>query len=429
MTPDEDAAFRAAVDGTGPGPNGPAEAAAPVTELQVVTLDEFVAVDEQGEAPLLGEGDDALVGENGDVMVYGDGGAGKTTLVVDLALHLAAGDPWLGIAVARPVRVLIVENEGPRALFRAKLRRKLGAWTGSPVEDRVRIVKSPWAGFTFIDESWRSALAARLQEDEIDVLIAGPVTRLGMDDAGTLQQVRDFMRLVSEVRRASDRRLVVILVHHENKGGTVSGAWEGACDTLLHVEERGNGHTGLHVQKARWSSKHHGARLELVWTDGEGFKVEGERDYHAEITALLADGRWRTPREIATKKDAPENPGIGASLDTVKEKLVERGDLYVQRAGKDVGRSANAKAVYSLQSLNSGQSSHASDSGSQGTAETGLNSESPLRDSEFPGAVPTGAPESNSRPGSDAADPPDIDRPSGPQPAGSSTPGDDLDPA
>ena len=48
-------------------------------------------------------------------MVYGDGGAGKTTLCLDLACHLAGGDEWLGIDVAAPLSVLLIENEGPTA--------------------------------------------------------------------------------------------------------------------------------------------------------------------------------------------------------------------------------------------------------------------------------------------------------------------------
>jgi RecA-family ATPase len=49
-------------------------------------------------------------------------GAGKTTLVIDLAYHLACGDPWLGFAVDRPLQVLVIEDEGPRSSFQAPLR-------------------------------------------------------------------------------------------------------------------------------------------------------------------------------------------------------------------------------------------------------------------------------------------------------------------
>ena len=84
------------------------------------------------------------------------------------------------------------------------------------------------------------------------MLIAGPLARIGMREAGTLEEVVAFMGLVVDLRRLCGRPLAVVLIHHENKAGAVSGAWEGSGDTLLHVESAGNGHTVLHVQKARW---------------------------------------------------------------------------------------------------------------------------------------------------------------------------------
>jgi hypothetical protein len=64
-----------------------------------------------------------------------------------------------------------------------------------------------------------------------------------------------------------------VLIHHENKNGKVSGAWEGAVDTLLHVNAQGNGRTRVFIQKARWSSAQHGTTLELRWASGEGFEL------------------------------------------------------------------------------------------------------------------------------------------------------------
>jgi hypothetical protein len=135
MTPEEDRKFRAAVT---PG-------------LSVVTLEEFAAVDEQGAGGLLGAEGDAPIAEDSDVLVFGDGGAGKTTLVNDLALHLGAGDPWLGIGVGRPLRVLIVELEGPGRCFagsfagrrrHGRARRSTGAcacWTTRGRRSRLRM--------------------------------------------------------------------------------------------------------------------------------------------------------------------------------------------------------------------------------------------------------------------------------------------------
>jgi hypothetical protein len=244
--------------------------------LEVVTLEEFVSIQEPGAAALVGDDEAALIPEGGDVMFYGDGGAGKTTLGVDLACHLAAGDDWLGVTVARCARVLLIENEGPRPLYRAKLRRKREGWGGSALGDRVRVLERPWGRLSLAEPAWREALAEAIDTGEVEVVIAGPVSRLGMNEAGTLQEVRDFMALVEEVRRHSGRRVAVVLIHHENKGGKVSGAWEAAGDTLLHVQGQGHGRLRLFVQKARWSSAHHATTLQLRWTEGEGFALDEE---------------------------------------------------------------------------------------------------------------------------------------------------------
>jgi hypothetical protein len=259
-----------------PGPE-PLPLEEPV-ELRIVTVDEFAAVEEPGAAAILGTPDSALIPEGGDAMVYGDGGVGKTTLMIDLACHLAAGDDWLGLPVARAVRVLVVENEGPRPLFRRKLERKRKGWTGSPVEDRLLIVEQPWGQFSFANRDWRRRLADAIRAREVDVVVIGPLTSSGMDEAGTLQQVRAFLRLVDDVRALSGRPVAIILVHHENRGGKVSGAWEGAGDTLLHVLQQGHGKLRVFIQKARWASERHATALQLAWAEGEGFTVEDEPD-------------------------------------------------------------------------------------------------------------------------------------------------------
>lgn len=257
--------------------------------LHLVSVSEFSNEIEPGAGAIVGTDDDALVPEAGTVMFYGAAGSTKTTLTVDLTMHLAAGDDWLGIPVARPVRVAIVENEGPRALFRAKLRRKLAGWTGSPLGDRLLVLEEPWGKVSLGEEQVRDALAAQIAVHEIDVLVIGPVIRSGWNEAGTLQEVRAYMDLVVQVRELSGRRVTFVLVHHENRAGTPSGAWEGEVDTLLQAQAQGNGQTRLFVQKARWAGSWHRQKLQLGWTDGEGFRVleQEERDDNTVADEIL----------------------------------------------------------------------------------------------------------------------------------------------
>lgn len=188
-------------------------------------------------------------------------------------------------------------------LLRQKLQRKLQGWEGPPLAGRISVLEHPWGAFTFAAETWRRHLAEVVRDHEIDVLIAGPLTRLGMDSAGTLQETAAFMQLIADVRRQSGRLLTSILAHHENRAGTVSGAWEGAGDTLLHVQAAGNGHTVVFIQKARWSSAHHRQTLKLAWTHGDGFELEGDRDYLADVRNILAERSWLTAKEIAAPND------------------------------------------------------------------------------------------------------------------------------
>lgn len=262
----------------------------PSVELVFVNVSDFAGKDEDGADPLLGDEVNVLIGEDADVMIYGDGGVGKTSLAIDMAAHLAAGDLWIGIPVHRRVRVGLVENEGPRPLFRKKLRQKLAAWTGQKIDDGYLLqLEEPWGKVSLERPEVREALAAQIAALELDVVVIGPISRSGMNEAGTLQQVRDFVDLFADVRAKAGRRVTFVLIHHENRGGQVSGAWEGAVDTLFHVQSQGFGQTRLFVQKARWGGMYHKRKLQLAWTSGEGFEVREseERDDNAVMDEIL----------------------------------------------------------------------------------------------------------------------------------------------
>ena len=207
--------------------------ARPISPMQIVTAEQFASVDEPGEEPIVGQGDQVLIAANSDTMVYGTGGAAKTTLTVDLGCHMASSREWLGYPIPRAVNVLVVENEGPRAMFRKKIRRKLAAWDGPNIGGRLRIEEAPWGQFTFASAEWRAGLAQSVKELEIDVLIIGPLARIGMDAAGTLQEVAAFQAYVDDVRAQVGRPLAVVIVHHESKGGRrqrrVGGRWRHAA--------------------------------------------------------------------------------------------------------------------------------------------------------------------------------------------------------
>ena len=165
----------------------------------------FAAVDEASAEPLLGDAAETVVAAGGSATWYGDGGAGKTTLGLDQAVHLAAGQDWLGIPVPRPCAVLWIENEGPRGKFREKLRAKLAAWEGPSLEGRLHVLEQPWSLFTFASETHRAELATLIRDLGIDIVFAGPVQRLGVEGGGTPAEIQVFVNLLEQVRADLDR--------------------------------------------------------------------------------------------------------------------------------------------------------------------------------------------------------------------------------
>lgn len=311
--------------------------AAPV---RIVDFTSFVSQHEPSAEPLLGTDSNTILPLGGTLMMYGDGGAGKTTLTIDAVSHLASGTAWLGIPVERPVRTLLIENEGPRGKFRQRLKEKHAAWNGhQPFSPNVTVLEEPWTRFTLREPAHRESLAATVDAQEIDLVVMGPLVTLGMVGGGTPDEVVAFEELLLEQRNLIARAVSLWIVHHENKAGDISGAWERVPDALCHVQALGNGHTRLIWQKARWSDEHHKQRMDLVWADGRSFTIRLDEDADVEQElreAFAADNKWRTvkeSRQLVKRREA----------DTLKalSNLVELEEMEFQKGPK--GRGATAQ--------------------------------------------------------------------------------------
>jgi hypothetical protein len=345
-------AYGAAIDrpaGPEPHTNGASVVALPGAELfsrngtapgSLVDVRRFAGVREAGARPILGSPDDAVIGEGTDTLGFGGAGTTKTSLfTVDLALHLATGTDWLGFEVPRAVRVAVIEGEGSRPWFRRKWSNKLATWRGADPCDNLCVLEEPW-GF---DVGRDHHVADLLAELEVDVLIAGPVSAIGLRDNGTLPQARDFMAKVQRLRDGTGRPLATLLIHHDNRQGLVSGAFEGVVDTLLRTEVPRRGKTVLHFEKCRWAPSFHRQRLDLRWTEGEGFEVAtgaggDDRDLAANIVAWLREQPPSTAEQIAEGVQVRELD-VRAAIESNPERFT----LHTGEAAKALGRRSNAK--------------------------------------------------------------------------------------
>lgn len=316
----------------GAGPEALEPATPPV---RFVPLGDYVASPKGSPEALLGGEDDVLLPAAGLLMVYGDAGAGKTTLDVDAVAHLASGSDWLGIPVARPVKIALIQNEGPAEPWRRKLESKLASWAGPPWRDNVLVLDEPHGGFDFRLPEHREAVR-QLRAQGVELVFADPTKWIGVEGGGTPNEVRDFVALLKECGLHSgdpDRALAFWLAHHENKAGEISGAWRADPDTVAHVESDGGRRTKVTWDKCRWSSSRHGQLSLLAWAEGDGYEVmelagaeslsDGEVDEQvlAFLEAEAAEGR--TPATSHVRKAVSVR---SEKVDEALERLLERGE-------------------------------------------------------------------------------------------------------
>jgi hypothetical protein len=177
--------------------------------VRFVTGEAFVAHPVPDAEPIVVDSTGAtVVAAEGFGLTFGDGGAGKTTLWLDAAMHLAAGIAWLDrlLVPTRPLRIGWIENEGPQEEFRRKLERKLASCQGRFPADHLHVLDIPWAAVDLRDEQHRAGLADAVRRLDLDLLIAGPLNDLGMEGGGTPDEVRLFYGHLKDVqaeRRAS----------------------------------------------------------------------------------------------------------------------------------------------------------------------------------------------------------------------------------
>jgi AAA domain len=323
----------------------------------------FAAVEEASPIPILGDAAGTVIPRAGLAVIGGKAGAGKSTTVIDLGVHLAGERSWLGFDAAEGIRVLLLENEGPRHMLRRKLahRLDLAKDAGHPVEPgRVFVYDDShdgvgtWAGVRLDDAKATRRLRATIKALEIDLVIAGPISSFGLG----IGSPEDADRLAHNLQPLGLGTTTAFLLHtHLRKADSkdeidsFSGAWERPADAVMLVRPNGTGTYRLTFPKLRWRQGQHGGLIFQGETaDSEialvkSIEQEQERDLRGEVVEYLAENSTgKTAVEIA----APATKGgIGANRDAVESVLaaLEQDGLASCVVGPP-GRAWNAHCWY-----------------------------------------------------------------------------------
>jgi hypothetical protein len=176
-----------------------------------------------------------LLPRYGWVMPWGPAGSTKTSLLVDLIFHAASARPWLGYPIARPLRFILIVNEGIPGGLQDKLTEKLELWGDDEVLDRVALYASPRGSFSFRNARMFEHLQDFARDFAADYVAGDPLHTLGAIGAGTPQDTENFKHLL----RAFGvwEWIGIVTPHHSNKTGMVSGDWPRHPDTVIRLEK------------------------------------------------------------------------------------------------------------------------------------------------------------------------------------------------
>ena len=315
-------------------------------------LEAFLDADLELAEPLLGTQNDSLLVQGGLHVLAGPPSVGKTTLVLDSVFHLCSGRSWLGMDAARPINVLLIENEGPQQKFQQKLQEKVTAW-GSLPTGTIHVQTWRWGGFTFQDAESMERLTNFLAFWEIDLVVGDPLDTLGPQGIGSPEDTREFVKMLIPLGLTS--RTAFWFLHHLRKEASkseideVSGAWGGRLDTLMVLKGTDNkDELRLSFPKLRWAEERQPVILGKM-RDAKTFELLGE-EKHDEVDLNSAEGMLRTIVGVLRRRGGlMDRDALGLNCDTdAKNRTFQRALKYGLERGLLAKQQDGRKMNYSL---------------------------------------------------------------------------------
>lgn len=268
------------------------------------------------------------------VLVGGDPGIGKSTLLLQVCRNLAGAD----------TRVLYISGE--ESLKQIKLR-----------ANRIGTIKGE---LLFLCETNLEAIESTIQETKPQIVIIDSIQTMFRDEIasapGSVSQVRESTNLLMQI--AKGLGIAIFIVGHVTKKGVVAGprVLEHMVDTVLYFEgERNASYRILRGVKNRFGSTNEIGVFEMQESGLEEVKnpsefmlsgrpegasgavvacsMEGTRPILLEVQALIAETTFGMPRRTAAGTDYNRVNLLMAVLEKRCHYQLGKYDAYVNIAG------------------------------------------------------------------------------------------------
>jgi hypothetical protein len=263
-------------------------------DAPISTLAEYLAT-EIPVPPVLVE--PALVVRGGIACTIGRAGKGKTQMNLNRMMKWACGRPMFeGLFTAdgtpilappdgKPLKTLIIENEGAPGMFHRQVGIMLNAEGYLTEEDRFLVEQNlliwgdgGYSGLKLDDESLLSLVRSGIEKHEPDIVFVEPFRGLWRGEENSATDMANVADALSGI--ATDYDCGVILTHHERKSGAGedgekmsagrgSTVLEGVVATMENFEvAKGGDFRELSWSKVRYGGGHAILPVRMSWQHG-----------------------------------------------------------------------------------------------------------------------------------------------------------------
>jgi len=220
-------------------------------------------------------------------LLYGDGGTGKTTLLLQLAIAASQGATWMGVKLARhKVLFITAEDELSEVHYRLdQMTRLLGKDVGDLVivslADLEVAELMSLDGKTLKPTPTLDSICELIGRQGVDVVMMDPIADLFGGNEIDKQQVTKFMRMLRK-RIAFDLGCSLVIAAHPSSDGMRTGkgtsgsmAWSNSARSRMYFShDKETGISTLELMKSNRSKV--GESVSLKWVDGVFVQVSEE---------------------------------------------------------------------------------------------------------------------------------------------------------
>ena len=206
---------------------------------------EIVGIDTKDNLPpLKPEIMKGVLRQGAKLILTGDSKAGKTFLLIELAISFAFGRQWCGLS-CETSRVLYVNLELEQAEFRHRFRSVLDKFGRTESVDEGLIGTLNLRGKVSSAKDLVDDLIRRLDESSYDVVIIDPVYKVQDGDENSAEAISNLVKQLDRLAEAT--KCTIIYSHHHPKGsqnhwasidrGAGSGVFSRDADAIIDLME------------------------------------------------------------------------------------------------------------------------------------------------------------------------------------------------